>query len=86
MWSRLYFLFVLVWEYCVAVRYVGDDVVSVTARIIPFLVDSMVVAFLSIVVGLVQIMPALSVLLVLLRLHVLSIGPRPLPLVYWIFF
>ena len=53
--------------------------VSETARMIPSSVDLMVVVFLSVVVGLAQLWPALSALLVLLLLYVLSIAPRPHP-------
>ena len=54
---------------------------SVTARKITFLDDSMVVTFLSIVVGSAEIVPALSALLVVLLPHVMSIALRPPPLV-----
>ena len=55
--------------------------VSVIARMIPLLVDSMVAVFLSIVVDLAQYVPTLSALLVLLLPHVPSIALKLLPLV-----
>ena len=50
----------------------------------PLSVDSVVVVFFSIVVGLTLIETALFALLVLLLPHARSIVPRPPPLVSWI--
>ena len=81
---RLYFLFFsrLIWEFTAVVG-VGDAGVN-DARMIPLLVDSMVEVSFSIVVDLAHFVPALSALIVLLLLHVLSIALKPLPLVLWI--
>ena len=55
--------------------------VSETARMIPLLIDSKIVVFLSIVVGLGPIAPVLSSLFALLLQYVLSKAPRPPSLV-----
>ena len=58
--------------------------VSMTVRMIPLLVDSMVVAFLSIVVVLAHFVPALSALIIFLLPPILSIALRLPLLAYWI--
>ena len=63
---------------------VVNDVGIGMAGMTPFWFGSMVVAFLSISVDLVQIVRALSALLALLLQHVLSLVQRLLPLMSWI--
>ena len=75
----MFCVFWAVWEFAVVMGVGG----VVTARMIPVSVDLMVVVFLSIVVGLAVIGPALFAILVLLLPHVRSIAPRPPPLMSW---